>query len=84
MKNLTALGALATILTVLNLVPQMVKVFRTKSTKDLSLLTFVLISISATTWVIYGIANKDLAVTTSNIIVLAFALTILIKKRKHG
>ena len=50
------IGYLAAIMGTICWIPQVLKVWRTRQTKDLSLITNMLILITMTLWLIYGIA----------------------------
>ncbi|HWB39116.1 MAG TPA: SemiSWEET family transporter [Candidatus Saccharimonadales bacterium] len=80
----TAIGLIASFLTMFNLFPQFLKVWQTKHTKDLSLATFVSVTVSAVLWVIYGILKNDLVITFANSVVFCFSAYILAVKIKHG
>ena len=51
--------------------PQAYKVYKNKSSKDISLLAFVIFSLGTLTWFIYGLALKDMP------IILGFILGVL-------
>lgn len=77
-------GILAGVLTTAAFLPQLVRVIRTKHTKDLSLLTFSLFSLGVFLWLIYGILLKELPIILANAFTLVFAMLIVIMKIKHG
>jgi len=83
MKTLV-IGIAAAILTTVSFVPQLVRILRTKHTKDLSLLTFSLFFAGVFLWLIYGILIKELPVILANAATLIIALLILINKVKYG
>jgi len=51
----SALGWVASLLSILLFIPQMMQAFVTKSTEDISTLTILAISVADIFWVIYGI-----------------------------
>ncbi len=59
-------GYLAGALTVVSLVPQAVRVWRTKRTKDLSVRTFLLLITAGVLWLTYGILASDVPVVATN------------------
>jgi len=71
------LGFVAGCLTLLTYVPQAIKTITTKKTRDLSLLTLILLSSGALAWVIYGIGKHLPAVWVTNSIVCLLGLSIL-------
>jgi MtN3 and saliva related transmembrane protein len=83
MKTLV-IGIAAAILTTVSFVPQLIRILRTKHTKDLSLLTFSLFFLGVFLWLIYGMLIKELPVILANAATLIVALLILINKVKYG
>jgi len=77
------IGLAAAILTTFSLVPQIIKIIRTKGTKDISLLMYVVITIGFFLWLIYGILRKDPAIMFANVIALALGLFVLLLKIKY-
>ncbi len=51
--------------------PQAYKVYKNKSSKDISLLAFVIFSLGTLTWFIYGLALRDIP------IILGFVLGVI-------
>ena len=63
-------------------IPQAVKVYKTKSTKDISLYMFIIFSIGVLSWLIYGISKLDLPLILANAVTLILSLYILFYKIK--
>ena len=84
MELITALGLIAGALTTMSLLPQLLKIQRTKSAEDISTGMFVLFCIGVVLWLIYGTINRDIAIITSNFVTLVLSLTILILKAKYA
>ncbi len=74
------IGYLAGILTLITYVPQAVKTLRTRRTEDLSLLTYVILAVSALLWTVYGLATRQPAIGITNVIVFATSGLILVVK----
>ena len=68
--------------TTIAFVPQVYKVWKTKSTKDISLLMFLVFTTGIIGWLIYGILSDNLPIIIANIITFFLALSILIAKIK--
>ena len=65
--RLTAyVGYLAGALTVISLIPQVLRVWRTKQTKDLSIRTFLLLIAAGILWIVYGVMASDWPVIATN------------------
>ena len=60
------LAFIATFLFIVSYVPQMVKGYRTKSMKDISMLFLIIISVGIFVWSVYAIVNKDLVFFIGN------------------
>ncbi len=60
------LGYLAGILTVGSFLPQVIRVWRTHQTRDLSLSMFALLSTASSLWIIYGAITRDWPVVLTN------------------
>lgn len=76
------LGLIAGFLTTMAFIPQVVKTWRTRSAKDLSLVMFLLYCLGVFLWMIYGIMIDELPVILWNIITLILAAVILFFKIK--
>ena len=85
MQSLTyAIGILAGSLTTVAFLPQLVKVWRTRSTSDISLGMFSTFCLGVALWLAYGVLRNDPVVIVANLITLILALGILFFKMKHG
>lgn len=74
------LGFAAGSLTTFAFLPQLIKTWRSKSAKDISLGMFIAFCFGVLFWLIYGILIKTLPLIIFNGITLIFALIILIFK----
>lgn len=83
MKTLI-IGIAAGALTTVAFLPQLIRVIRTKHTKDLSLVTFSLFAIGVFLWLIYGILLGELPIILANAVTLLFVALIAVMKIKHG
>jgi MtN3 and saliva related transmembrane protein len=71
------IGSIAAFLTMFGFVPQAVKVYRTKSAKDVSILTLLQFSLGTVFWITYGLYLKDVIIIAANIVTLT-TLAVLI------
>ena len=67
-------GAAAALLTTFGFVPQIIKMRRTRSVKDVSLLTLVQFSVGVTIWGIYGFHLNDVVIIVANVISLVILI----------
>src|SRR5271170_3978774 len=61
-------------------VPQLVRVLKLRSAREISLGTFLLFSIGVFLWLLYGIYSGSKPVILSNVVTLALSLSILFLK----
>ncbi|MFH1640946.1 MAG: SemiSWEET transporter [Candidatus Omnitrophota bacterium] len=84
LKSDLLIGLAAGILCTVSFLPQVIKAFKTKQTKDLSFATYSIFSLGIALWIIYGILIKQIPIVLTNVMVLILALLILIMKAKYG
>ena len=80
MDSIIALGLVGATLTTVSLLPQLIKVYKTRSTKDISASMFALFGAAVFVWLIYGILIKDLPLIIANSFAFVQAIIILIFK----
>ena len=78
------LGYVAGALVVLSLLPQTIKSWKTKSTKDVSLWRYIIYIIGLIMWITYAVITKNGPVAVTNTLGLVLALSILTLKLKYG
>ena len=77
------LGFVAAICTTAAFVPQLARVIRLRSARDISLPTFLLFSIGVFLWTIYGLYIGSKPVIASNAITLVVSVSILVLKVRY-
>jgi MtN3 and saliva related transmembrane protein len=80
----TLVGLAAALFTTTAFLPQVIRAWRTRSTRDLSYGTFVTYAIGLAMWLIYGVMIRDVPLMLSNGTTFLLALTILGLKLRHG
>ena len=83
MDFITILGIVAGFITTLSYLPQVIKIWSTKSTKDISLGMFSILSLGIFFWLIYGLLIRDLPLILANSVTFAFTLAILFFKLRY-
>jgi|SRR5882757_2488824 len=78
------LGFAAATCTTLAYAPQFVKVWRTRSTDDISLGMFLVMVLGLALWLLYGLLSGDGRLIASNAVTLVLAGAILFMKLKYG
>jgi MtN3 and saliva related transmembrane protein len=84
MDTTTLIGLGAGFLTTVAFVPQVAKIWKAKSAKDVSLPTFVAFTIGVGLWLAYGIARQEPPIILWNAVTLVLAGAILAMKLKFG
>ncbi|MFO7446069.1 MAG: SemiSWEET transporter [Ignavibacteriaceae bacterium] len=82
MSSADMFGYAAAICTTIAYVPQAVKVFKTRHTKDISIGMFLLMALGLFLWLAYGILYNALPIIIANVVTLFLAGYILIMKIK--
>jgi MtN3 and saliva related transmembrane protein len=80
MDSVNLLGLLAGTLTTASFLPQLIKVMRTRSTRDISLLMYLVITVGVFMWLIFGLCTDSLPVIAANAVTLVIASAILVMK----
>lgn len=80
MNTVSLLGLVAGAFTTIAFLPQVIKTWKSRSAKDLSLGMFTIFTLGVAMWLAYGILINDLPVILANIITLILASTLLFFK----
>ncbi len=83
MDPVEIVGIIAGSLTTIAYFPQLIKVVKTKSTKDISLGMFILTCIGLILWWVYGYLINSISILIANSITFTLALVILIFKIRY-
>lgn len=83
MELVTIIGLMAGFLTTISFFPQVIKTWRSKSAKDISLSMFLSFCMGVFLWIIYGLLLGELPIIIANVITLILAGTILFFKVKY-
>jgi len=81
---LDILGYIAGISVVISMLPQVIKSFRTKSTRDISLSRSIIYAVGVILWTIYGIVLHNGPLTAMNSVGTTLGIIMLILKLKYG
>jgi len=80
---ITVLGLFAGTLTTIAFIPQLVKIWRSKSAKDISLNTLIIFNLGVFLWLIYGIYLQAIPIILANGLTLVFNLIIVWLKIRY-
>lgn len=78
------IGLVAGALTTIAFIPQLLKIYASKSGKDVSARMFVIFSIGVALWLAYGILIGSLPVIIANSVTLALSLAIMGLKVRYA
>ncbi len=80
------IGFIAAVCTTFAFLPQVIKVWKTKQTKDLSLRMYTIMFIGICLWFVYGLRINSLSIILANIVtgILVFTILVFIVRGKNG
>lgn len=78
------IGFIAAFLTTASMLPQLIKVVRTKDTKSLSLTMLSVLCIGISLWLVYGLMRQSLPLILANSISLCLVGPVALLKVKYG
>jgi MtN3 and saliva related transmembrane protein len=84
MQTTEVFGYLAATLTTVSFVPQVIQVWRTKHTKDISLGMYSIFTAGIAVWLIYGVMLGSMPIIIANSITILLAGSVLAMKLKYG
>ena len=84
--NNEVIGIVAGALSCTTFLPQVIKTWKSKSTKDVSPTMFLIATVSSALWLLYGILIHSISISGTNIVVFCFSLVMLflIFKNRHN
>jgi MtN3 and saliva related transmembrane protein len=83
MQAIEILGLVAGTITSITFLPQVIKIWQTKSAKDLSIMMLLLLMLGVVLWLIYGLVVMSAAIIYTNSMVLAMSLIMLYFKLRY-
>ena len=72
------IGFIAAVCTTLAFLPQVIKVWKTKQTKDLSLRMYTVMFIGICLWFVYGLRINSLSIILANVVTGFLVFTIMV------
>jgi len=79
------IGLIAAVCTTFAFIPQVMKVWKTKQTKDLSLRMYFIMLVGILLWLVYGIRIDSLSIILANLVtatLVGIILVYIIKEKK--
>jgi MtN3 and saliva related transmembrane protein len=84
MDNTTLIGLAAGLFTTISFLPQVIKAWKSKSTRDISIGMYIVLGVGLLMWVFYGFAINSTPIIITNAIGLTLTLLVLVLKIKYG
>ncbi len=78
------IGGVAAVITTLCWVPQAIKVIRTRDTRSLSLVMYMMLAVGILLWLIYGLLIVSWPLIGANLVTLVLVCIILAMKLRYG
>ena len=78
------LGYAAGAITCLTFLPQVIKTYKSKSAKDVSLMMFVIAAVNEAMWIVYGALLNNWVIILTNAVVLSFSLIMIGLKFRYN
>jgi MtN3 and saliva related transmembrane protein len=80
MESQDLLGSVAGTLTTISFVPQVWKIWKSRSAEDISFGMFLLFALGVTLWLVYGVMIQAMPIVLANGVSLALVLAIIVMK----
>jgi MtN3 and saliva related transmembrane protein len=77
---ISLIGSAAACCTTISFLPQLIRVWKLKSAREISLIMFSIFSLGVFLWLLYGIFIRSFPVVLANAVTLALSLAILALK----
>ena len=71
------IGLIAGTITSITFLPQVIRIWKTRSAKDLSMLMMIMLIVGTSLWLSYGLMIKDAAIIYTNSMVLAMSMIMM-------
>jgi len=84
MNWITIIGLTAGTCTTLSFLPQVIKSWRTRKTKDISFIMYSILGIGVILWLIYGLLIKDIPIIVANAVAVVLVSSVLFLKIRYG
>ena len=83
MDSTTILGYTASAVTVFTFLPQVIKTWKEKSAKNVSLLMFVIAIANEILWIAYGVRRDDMVIILTNVVMMCMASVMIHLKLRY-
>jgi len=80
MDKTTLIGLVAGFLTTVAFVPQVIKIWKSRSANDVSLPAFAAFAVGVAGWIAFGVLKGEASIILWNVVTLVLAIAILVMK----
>jgi len=84
MDIISLYGYLGATCTTVSFIPQIIKIWKEKQAKDISIGMYLLFTFGIMMWLVYGVLLGEYPIIIANSLTLIFASTVLLLKYKYG
>ncbi len=84
MSLTTTIGLIAGVCTTSSILPQVIKILKTRQTSDISLLMYVFLTLGILLWIVYGFMINEMPIIFANGASFILTISVLVLKVKHG
>jgi MtN3 and saliva related transmembrane protein len=84
MDGIAVLGYAACAVTALTFLPQVIKTWKEKSAKNVSLMMFIIAFINEVMWIAYGVLRDDMVIIVTNVIMISMCSVMISLKLKYS
>lgn len=81
--SILVLGYAACAVTALTFVPQVIKTWKEKSAKNVSLMMFIIAAVNEVMWIAYGVLRNDMVIIVTNVIMIMMAFIMISLKLRY-
>lgn len=83
MDSANIVGYIASAVTVFTFLPQVIKTWKEKSAKNVSLLMFIIAITNEILWIAYGVMRDDMVIILTNIVMMCMASFMIYLKLRY-
>lgn len=84
MSGIEILGYAACAVTALTFLPQVVKTWKEKSARNVSLMMFLIAFVNEVMWIAYGVLRNDMVIIVTNVIMIVMCSMMIVLKLRYN
>jgi MtN3 and saliva related transmembrane protein len=82
-SQIDLIGYAAATMTTISFLPQLIRVVRLRSARDISLIMFLVFSAGTFSWMVYGLLTHSRPVVVANVVTFLLSISILFLKLRY-